>query len=351
MFSVFQVWRGVGLLLAALSSSTAPITAGGWTSSGPALYQVNAVAADPERDRSVYAASSIYDAKQSAIFHSADAGKTWVPLVELLTGEFYSTLLVDPRQPQRIYAGALGTAGTGNLYRSVDSGEHWTKTGSVSPSCSPSIAAGSAPNLVLVACGAKVLRSQDGGGSWTELSTPFSQTMKLTPGRAGTVLAYGATEVFRSTNDGTSWVSIAAAPAACPGILALRADPADDDVLVVGAGSLGGGSVCGGVFRSTDGGRTWGPNTLSGYYVTDLVIDSNNPALVFAAASFLPGVLPRGGVFQSTDGGASFTNLRLPASGALRLTLSSASRHLHAGTPIGVFDRGFRRTSLVEPRE
>ncbi len=212
----FTSSRAAGFVLAALSSYTAPVTTGGWTSSGPALYQVNAVAADPSRDSSVYAASSIYDAKQSAIFHSADAGKTWQPLAELLTGEFYSTLLVDPRQPQRVYAGALGTAGTGNLYRSTDSGATWTKTGSVSPSCSPSFAPGSTPNLVLAACGTKLLRSQDAGGTWTELTTPFVEVMKLSPGRTGIVLAFGATQVFRSTDNGGSWVSIATAPAACP---------------------------------------------------------------------------------------------------------------------------------------
>ncbi len=122
-------------------------------------------------------------------------------------------------------------------------------------------------------------------------------------------------------------------------------------MLVAGAGRLSGGSVCGGVFRSSDGGRTWGPNALTGYYITDVVIDPANPELLFAAASYLPGVLPRGGVFQSRDAGATWTSLNIPASGALRLALSPSGRYLHAATPIGVFDRGFRRTTLVEPRD
>ena len=128
-------------------------------------------------------------------------------------------------------------------------------------------------------------------------------------------------------------------------------DPTDDDVLVAGAGMVSGRSVCGGVFRSTDGGRTWGPNALTAYYVTDVLIDPRSPDRIFAAASYLTGVLPRGGVFQSQDAGATWTDLHVPSSGALRLALSPSGHYLHAATPIGVFDRGFRRTTVVEPRE
>jgi photosystem II stability/assembly factor-like uncharacterized protein len=313
---------------------------------------VNAVAADPAQDSSVYCASSIYNAKQSAIFHSVDGGKTWEPLVELLTGEFYSTLLVDVRQPQRIYAGARGTDGSGKIYRSIDGGAHWTKTGSVSGTCSPSFAAASGMQTVLATCGSTLVRSPDGGATWATLAAPFTEATRLTPGTPGTVLAYSASGIFRSTNDGGSWTPIATAPSACPTILAAQMDPSNANVLVAGTGSVGaGGSVCGGVFRSTDGGRTWGPIAISGIYVTDLVLDPRSPATVYAGASSLPGILPRGGVFESRDGGQSFVDLRLPASGALRLALSPSGRLLHAATPIGAFVRGFRRTSLLEPRE
>jgi len=347
--------RGAALcaLLAASRGFGAPVPPGGWATNGPPLFQVSAVAADPAQDSSVYCASSIIEAKQSAIFHSADGGNTWDPLVELLTGEFYSTLLVDARQPQRIYAGARGTDNHGKIYRSIDGGAHWIQTASVPPpSCSPSFAAGSGAQTVLAACGSTLLRSPDGGATWTTLTAPFTQATRLTPGPPGTVVAYGASSIFRSTNDGGSWTPIATAPAACPTILAAQMDPSNANVLLAGTGSVGaGGSVCGGVFRSTDGGRTWGPIAISGFYVTDLVLDPRSPATVYAGASSLPGILPRGGVFESHDGGQSFNDLRLPASGALRLALSPSGRLLHAATPIGAFVRGFRRTSLLEPRE
>lgn len=335
------------LLLAAAAPFQGPMLTGGWRSGGPPLYQVNAVATDPSQEAVVYAAASIYSASQSALFRSPDGGKTWEPLVESLTGDFYSAVLVDPRTPQRIYAGAQGSSGAGILYRSTDTGVSWNQTGSVSPSCSPSFALGSGGDTVLCACGTAFLRSMDGGASWTTLMAPFQDATHLAAASGG-ILAYGVSKVYRSANDGVSWTVIASAPAACPGILALRQDPNDANVLVAGAGSVAGGSVCGGVFRSEDGGQSWGANALSGYYVTDVALDPRDPSRIFAAASSLGGILPQGGVFVSRDSGASFSSLRLPTSGALRLAISSGGRFLHAATPDGVFDVGFRRTTSVE---
>ena len=222
----------------------------------------------------------------------------------------------------------------------------------LSPSCGLSFVAGATPDTVLSACGTHVLRSPDGGGTWTDLPSPFLEGVRLTPGPAGSVLAFEASSIFRSTNDGGSWVSIGSAPSACPGILALRAIPGVDDGLVAGTGVLGaGGFVCGGVFRTADGGKTWSENALPGFYVTDVAVDPQRASVVFAAASFLTGFLPRGGVFESGNGGETWTNLNLPASGAVRLALSPSGRLLHAATQIGVFDRGFRRTATLAPRK
>lgn len=342
--------RILGLVLLASPSFPPPKPTGAWQTSGPPLYQVNAVATDPGEDAAVYAAASIYSVSQSALFRSSDGGRSWDPLVEAPGGEFYSEITVDPYQPQRIYAGAQAN-GRVNLYRSIDAGVSWSLTGTISPACTLSIAPGSAPGVVLSGCGRKLLRSQDGAATWTELSTPFSESVRLTPGPGGILLAYGATSIFRSANDGGSWVSVGGAPAECPSILGLDVDPDDANELVIGTGKLGGaGFLCGGVFRSSDGGMTWGANGVPGVYVTDVVIDSRSPAIMFASASYLAGILPRGGVFQSRDGGATWTNLRLPAAGAVRLALSPSGRLLHAATSIGVFDRGFRKTIQLPPR-
>ena len=342
--------RTAALVLLAQSPLPTPIRVGGWRTAGPALYQVNAVATEPANETAVYAAASIYGVSESAVFRSANGGRSWTTLVEASPGTFYSELLVDPRQPLRIYAGALDPGGS-HIERSADGGATWATTHAFSLSCVPSFAPGAAPDTVLSTCGSKLLRSADGGATWVDLPAPFVEPTRLVAGGSGAVLAYGAGAIFRTTNEGATWTPLASAPAACAGILSLRVDPLDESVLVAGTGRLGvGGFLCGGVFRSIDGGKNWGPNTLPGFYVTDIAILARNPAVIFASASFLSGILPRGGVFESSDSGATWSNLHLPASGAVRLALSPNGWLLHAATSLGVFDRGFRRTTTLAPR-
>ncbi len=106
---------------------------------------------------------------------------------------------------------------TGNFYLSADAGKTWNPTGSVSPSCSPSFARDPAPRRSWrVRDEAPPQRGRRGHVDAAD--PPFTEPTRLTPGGApGTVLAYGTTTVYRSTNDGGSWTSIASAPAGLPG--------------------------------------------------------------------------------------------------------------------------------------
>lgn len=329
-----------------------PTLTGGWTTSGPVLSQVSSVATGPEDHNAVYAASSRYDfPSQSALFRSPDGGKSWSTLVLASQDEFYSEIAVDPRDSQRLYAGAAAS-GITTIYRSLDTGKTWIKGTSISPSCTPSFAPGSSHDTVLVACSQRILRSRDAGSTWVPLTAPFTEPTRLTAGPGGTVLAYGASGISRSANDGDTWVSIASAPPTCSRILALRVDPTNPEVFVAGTGKLGsGGFECGGVFRSTNSGSTWGANALSNVYVSDVLIDPLSPGTLYASASYLSGILPKGGVFRSGDAGASWADLHVPALGAVRIALSASGTELHAATPIGVFDLGIRKPRQVPLRE
>jgi len=111
-----------------------------------------------------------------------------------------------------------------------------------------------------------------------------------------------------------------------------------------------GGFQCGGVYRSTNAGASWAAPSLSGVYVTDLAVDPTDATRVYACASFIAGILPPGGVWVSGDGGLSFSDTHLPATGALELAVSSTGNLVHAATPLGVYERGVRRTRVVPPR-
>jgi photosystem II stability/assembly factor-like uncharacterized protein len=349
------VSRRHGLLAAMLvvpsfAANAQPVQVGGWESSGPELYQVNAVTAAPDDDRTVYAGSSIYEVSQSAVFVSTDSGRNWRALVEATAGDFFSEILVDPNDTRTIYAGASGN-GVTNVYRTADGGATWPLVETVSPACSPSLAPVASSGTVLLACGAHLYRTRDAGSSWEALSAPFTEPTRLTAGAGNTLLAYGATRVFRGASDGGSWTQIANAPPACAGINVLREDAANPGAFFAGTGRLGGGGFqCGGVFRSGNGGATWTATNLSGVYVTDLALDPNNPSQVYAGAGYIAGILPRGGVYASSDGGATWRTLGLPNPGTLELSLSPSGGFLYAATSLGVFEHSFRKTRSVPPR-
>ena len=306
-----------------------------WETSGPPLFQVNAVAVGPE-ELTVYAGGADYAASQAALFKSADGGRRWDALVQADPGEFYGDILVDPASPSTIYAGALFN-GVTRLYRTGDGGTTWSLRQTIPAYCVPSFAAGTSPGAALVACGTRLYRTSDAGLSWLEVTAPFAEPTRLTNGPGGAFFAYGPTRIYKSVNGGTAWTAVGN-PLPCAGMNALRVDPTNASVFVAGAGVLGaGGLTCGGVYRSTNAGSTWTEGSLSGVYVSDLVFDTVAPAHVYACAGYLGGSFPKGGVYASVDGGADWSNLFLPALGAVRLALSDSGHILYAATSLGVY--------------
>ena len=306
-----------------------------WETFGPPLFQVNAVATGSD-ELTVYAGGADYAASQAALFKSADGGRRWETLEQAEPGEFFSDILVDPGSPATIYAGALVNSTT-RIYRSGDGGQTWSLRQTIPSYCIPSFAPGAAAGAALVACGTHLLRTSDAGLTWQDVSNPFTESTRLTPGPAGSLFAYGQTHIFKSTSGGGTWSGVGNT-LPCAGLNALRVDPANASVFVAGAGLLGAqGLSCGGVFRSTNAGNTWTASDLSGVYVTDIAIDAHNPARVYACAGYLGGLFPKGGVYASLDGGTSWANLFLPALGALRLALSHSGQILYAATSVGVY--------------
>ncbi len=125
----------------------------------------------------------------------------------------------------------------------------------------------------------------------------------------GTIYAASANGgVFRSTNDGDTWVAISdAIPTQVTAGVAWSSAGGGTIIVLTGDKAFGGSSLAGlGVYRSTDEGKTWKhsagvPDGLLGF---KLVVDPNDPKKVYAATG--------GGLFRSTDAGSSFVNVDLP---------------------------------------
>src|ERR1700687_100627 len=143
--------------------------------------------------------------------------------------------------------------------------------------------------------------------------------------------------VYRSDDGGKSWKNVGLKTSEHIGRIAI--DPTDSNIVYVAAqGPLWGPGGDRGLFKTTDGGKSW-KKVLSisdNTGVTDVVIDPRNPD-VLIAASYQRGrhvwTLINGGpesaIHKSTDGGATWTKMKagLPTEDLGRIGLALAPSH------------------------
>ncbi|MGH9775324.1 MAG: WD40/YVTN/BNR-like repeat-containing protein [Candidatus Acidiferrales bacterium] len=153
-------------------------------------------------------------------------------------------------------------------------------------------------------------------------------------------ISYG-NGVYKSTDGGKTWSHLGLDDTRQIGRALV--DPRNPDVVFVAAlGHAYGPSPDRGVFRSTDGGATWqkvlyqDENTGA----IDLAFDPQNPQTIYAAlwatrrppwSIYPPANLPGGGLFKSTDGGATWQPLTngLPTEGLGRIGVAVAPSDPH----------------------
>jgi photosystem II stability/assembly factor-like uncharacterized protein len=149
--------------------------------------------------------------------------------------------------------------------------------------------------------------------------------------------------VYKSTDAGATWKRAGLASSEHIGRLLI--DPRNSNVVYVAAqGPLFAPGGERGVFKTTDGGQTWQPSlTISADTgANDLAFDPKNPDVLYASAyqrrravGQLIGGGPEGGIYKTTNAGRSWTKLTkgLPAGDVGRIALATDGRK----TPATVF--------------
>lgn len=258
---------------------------------------IGAIAVAPSDPRIVYVASgeglhrpdlSVGD----GIYRSNDSGKTWTHL-GLRDGEQIPALVVDPHNPDRLFAAVLGHPYGPNaergIFRSLDGGVTWEKvlykdenTGGSDVEMDPANPqvlyaslweAREGPwedNNLYNGTGGGLYKSTDGGNTWRKLDQGLPKDLvqinvAIAPGRPDRLYATVATTergdyasgaglgVYRSDDAGEHWSKITTDPRPAMriggGDLPVpRVDPMDPNV-VYSASIV--------TLRSTDGGKTW----------------------------------------------------------------------------------------------
>jgi photosystem II stability/assembly factor-like uncharacterized protein len=168
------------------------------------------VAIDPQNSSTLYAAN-IWDGR--TIFKSLDRGETWNPLATppgfaalAEEAQDISVLLVDPQDPQTIYAGGYFSG----LIKSMDGGDNWETVNFGMPgvfvdrsSRVTALAIDPHSKIIYAASGRLMLKSTDGALTWTRMNDlpvrAWIQSLTIDPRDPNTLYAGTDYGVFAIT--------------------------------------------------------------------------------------------------------------------------------------------------------
>ncbi|HET7818948.1 MAG TPA: T9SS type A sorting domain-containing protein, partial [Bacteroidia bacterium] len=239
---------------------------------------------------------------------------TWISITDLLPYLKIGDVCIDPGSANTYYVGTLGAG----VIKSTDGGNTFTQINSGLSSTATVrkiIVDPTSSNNVLIATTAGVYRSVNGGTSWTQSSTNTSYDIEFKPGDPTTVYACG-TAFYRSTNSGASFSSVSLGTS-YTGAMRIAVTAANPNLVYAVQCN---GSVFGAFYKSTNSGATmtstvtgnssngtnyfgYSPNGTDnsgqGSYNIDIAASPSNENEVHIA-----GII----TWKTTDGGTNFTS-------------------------------------------
>ncbi len=231
------------LVQSARMPRTFALTAGSWQLVGPAPMRnsymggvpidvsgrVTALAVDP----SDTSGNTVYlGAAQGGVWKTTDGGATWVPLTDKQASLAIGAIALAPSNPKIIYVGT-GEPNSGldcyygaGILKSTDGGTTWTRLGAnefTGAGISSIVVDPDDPNRVYVASSAQVIpgpqfpttgifRSTDGGSTWTPLlgcrGCSASDLVMSPLNKNVLYAAFHGIGIYKSTDGGDNWTKI-----------------------------------------------------------------------------------------------------------------------------------------------
>jgi photosystem II stability/assembly factor-like uncharacterized protein len=311
-----------------------PLDALQWRSIGPLRGGRSiAAAGSPSRPFEYY-----FGATGGGLWKTVDGGTSWMPVTDgQIASSSVGAIAVSPSNPDVVYIGMGEAQLRGNVmqgdgvYKSSDAGKHWAHVGladtltisrlRVHPTNPDIVYAAALGDPTQAADARGVYRSRDGGRSWTRVLFRDAKTgavdLTIDPHDANTIYAAlwevyripwqlssggPGSGLFKSTDGGETWGEITRAPGLPDGPIGkigIAVSGADSRRLyaIVEAHS-------GGLYRSDDAGASWrlvNPNRdlwQRAFYFNRVVADPRDANTVYVLNFALA---------KSTDGGATYT--------------------------------------------
>jgi photosystem II stability/assembly factor-like uncharacterized protein len=263
-----------------------------------------------------------FDRVQGVIYRSTNAGQSWTLVWR--GDNLARYVLFDPTNTNTVYASTglfdreaknsdpvANTPGGVGVLKSTDGGATWTALTNglgnlyidslfISPANPQILLAGAANNAYLT--GGGIYRTTNGGASWQLAGATQIQAVEFSTGTPATAYAASSSQFYRSTDSGATWTLLNPTgtwgPASIrPGFpIDLQVDPRNAQRIFVN--NYGGGN-----FLSTDGGTTWNAASTgyTGADLTDVAVDPSNAGKVYATG--------RSGPFKSASAGSTWAGM------------------------------------------
>jgi len=300
-----------------------------WSQRGPdnVAGRARSIAIDPSNSQRIWVG-----AVSGGLWKSDNAGATWALIDDWWSNLSVGCVTLDPQNPNVIYVGTgEGFYSLAHLVRSVshfvrgagvlkstDGGVTWTQLANTATwQHTTRIAVSPTNSNVLLASRRPggIARSADGGQTWNDVTgglvlDPFSWQVLFDPNdgtRAVAHLAPGSVAshgVITSQDAGLTWQPAASGLASVAGEssrIELCYAPSSPGMVYASTGSNGGK-----VFRSTNSGVNWTQRTQAGtnlgtiYYYNSLWVDPTNHNRLVVGALYLR---------RSTNGGQTFSRI------------------------------------------
>jgi len=322
-----ELARGqLAALRLSLNAAPPPVSGTQWSPIGPEGIPINlrsigrltAIAVHPTDPNTIYVGGA-----QGGVWKSTDGGGSWLPLTDRECSLAMGALAIDPVDPEIVYAGTGEQHFSGDSYygcgllRSTNGGTSWTRFGgSIFQTASggarisrvvvdPRGAGTPGTTRVFVASDRGLYRSGDGGTTLAQVLGGIVTDLVMDPSNPDVLYAgVRGTGVFKSVDGGTIWVQRSFSAQVQRINLAIA--PSSPAVLYASA-EAGSGGLLAGIWRTPDGANTWIPLAATGascgsqcWYDQVIAVAPNDPNIVYFGGVSL---------FKSTNGGASFSTI------------------------------------------
>ncbi|HEX8772447.1 MAG TPA: Ig-like domain-containing protein [Pyrinomonadaceae bacterium] len=303
----------------------------GWTWLGPGNVggRIRSIVIHPTDTQTMWVGSV-----SGGIWKTTNGGASWVALDDFMANLAVSTMVIDPNDPNTLYAGTgegfsnSGSRRGAGVFKTTDGGATWAQlpsTANINWLLVNRITISPDGQVILAGTATGIWRSTDGGANWSQRSTIRTLDLNFDPTNGSKAIASGTAGAGArySTDGGLSWTLATGLPTT--GRIEVAYARSNTSVVYAGV-EINSGEV----WRSSDGGQTYslvntGTNYLGtqGWHNNIVWVDPTNPNIVIVGGIEL---------WRSTNGGVNFT--RISNSGSTPGTSAHADNHMIVESPL-----------------